>query len=45
MAQVELPAYFGVGSNLGDRLGYLARACEMLYSAPGAHAACGVESI
>ena len=32
---MELPAYFGVGSNLGDRLGYLARACEMLYSAPG----------
>ncbi len=30
-----LPAYFGLGSNLGDRLGYLTRACEMLYSASG----------
>lgn len=35
MARVELPAYFGLGSNLGDRLGYLARACEMMYNAPG----------
>ncbi len=35
MTQVELPAYFGLGSNLGDRLGYLARACEMMYNAPG----------
>ena len=35
VARVELPAYFGLGSNLGDRLGYLTRACEMMYSAPG----------
>ena len=35
MAQAELPAYFSLGSNLGDRLGYLTRACEMMYSAPG----------
>ncbi len=30
-----MPAYFGLGSNLGDRLGYLKRACEMLYTASG----------
>jgi 2-amino-4-hydroxy-6-hydroxymethyldihydropteridine diphosphokinase len=44
VAQVELPAYFGLGSNLGDRLGYLARACEMMYNAPGLarHAVSGV---
>jgi len=44
MAQVELPAYFGLGSNLGDRLGYLTRACEMMYNAPGLarHAVSGI---
>lgn len=44
MAQVELPAYFGLGSNIGDRLGYLTRACEMMYNAPGLarHAVSGV---
>jgi 2-amino-4-hydroxy-6-hydroxymethyldihydropteridine diphosphokinase len=35
MVQMGLPAYFGLGSNLGDRLGYLTRACEMMYNAPG----------
>lgn len=39
-----MPAYFGLGSNLGDRLGYLARACEMMYNAPGLarHAVSGI---
>ena len=27
-------AYIGLGSNLGDRLGYLSRACELLADAP-----------
>lgn len=35
LAARELPVYFGLGSNLGDRLGYLLQACAMLYSAPG----------
>jgi len=44
VARVELPAYFGLGSNLGDRLGYLTRACEMMYNAPGLarHAVSGI---
>jgi len=42
--RVELPAYFGLGSNIGDRLGYLTRACEMMYNAPGfaRHAVSGI---
>jgi len=42
--RVELPAYFGLGSNIGDRLGYLTRACEMMYNAPGLarHAVSGI---